>query len=165
MQKLSGTSSGKNNKSCRIFHIESNKIGFPFLWFFCDFLRILQESAKWLYYLRFTFAAGPWKILDSYEYAPGSRKTPWKLWISCNVVLGGGGRRRWRNSGELVAGLGQGRQGGWLGTRWRTVCGLSWWRKAASVGGPRHQAAVVAGAGIPVRWLLGGTRERDGEQQ
>jgi hypothetical protein len=56
MQKLLGTSSGKNNKSCRIFHNESNKIGFAFFWFFCDFLRILQESVKWLYYLRFTFA-------------------------------------------------------------------------------------------------------------
>jgi hypothetical protein len=28
MQKLSGNSSGKNNKSCRIFHSEANKIGF-----------------------------------------------------------------------------------------------------------------------------------------
>jgi hypothetical protein len=44
---------------------------------------------------------GPWKVLDSYEYAPGSRKTPWKLWIPCNVILGGGGRcGRW-NSGEV----------------------------------------------------------------
>jgi hypothetical protein len=51
MQKLSGISSGQNNKSCRIFHRESNKIGFVFLWFLCDFLRNLQESAKSQYYL------------------------------------------------------------------------------------------------------------------
>jgi hypothetical protein len=30
MQKLSGTILGKNNKSCRIFHEKSNKIGFDF---------------------------------------------------------------------------------------------------------------------------------------
>jgi hypothetical protein len=46
VQKLFGTSSGKNNKSCRIFHKESNKIGFAFFSFFYNFLRNLQESAK-----------------------------------------------------------------------------------------------------------------------
>jgi hypothetical protein len=30
MQKLTGTSSDKNNKSCGIFHHKSNKIGFYF---------------------------------------------------------------------------------------------------------------------------------------
>jgi hypothetical protein len=35
----------------------------------------------------------------------------------------------------------------------------------AGRGGPRRQAAVAAGAGIPARWLLGGARARDGEQQ
>jgi hypothetical protein len=30
MQKLSGTTSGKTNESCRIFHHESNKIEFAF---------------------------------------------------------------------------------------------------------------------------------------
>jgi hypothetical protein len=45
MQKLTGISSGQNNESCGIFHHESNKIGFTFFWFFCDFLRNLQETA------------------------------------------------------------------------------------------------------------------------
>jgi hypothetical protein len=58
MQKLSGTSSGKNNKSCRIFHNESNKIEYAFVRFFYDFLRILQDSGRQQYYLRFTFAPG-----------------------------------------------------------------------------------------------------------
>jgi hypothetical protein len=35
-----------NNKSCGMFHHESNKIGFTFLCIFYDFLRNLQESAK-----------------------------------------------------------------------------------------------------------------------
>jgi hypothetical protein len=39
MQKLSGTSLGKNNKSCGIFHHESKKIGFAFFRFLYDFLR------------------------------------------------------------------------------------------------------------------------------
>jgi hypothetical protein len=59
MQKVAGISSGQNNKSCGIFHHESNKIGFTFLWFFCDFLRNLQESADSLYYFSCTFAGRP----------------------------------------------------------------------------------------------------------
>jgi hypothetical protein len=78
MQKLSGTSSGKNNKSCSIFHNESKKIEFAFFCFFYYILRILQESAKWLYYLRFTFAPGPWKVLDSYRYTLALRIGPQK---------------------------------------------------------------------------------------
>jgi hypothetical protein len=70
MQKLTGTSSGKNNKSCGIFHNKSNKIEFAFFWFFYDFLRILQESAKWLYYLRFTFAAGSLKSFRFLRICP-----------------------------------------------------------------------------------------------
>jgi hypothetical protein len=40
MQKLSGTSSGKNNKSCRICHNEANNIGIAF------FLNFLQFSTQ-----------------------------------------------------------------------------------------------------------------------
>jgi hypothetical protein len=58
MQKLTGISSGQNNKSCRINHHESKKIGFTFFWFFCEFLRNLQESAKGFYSLSWPFAAG-----------------------------------------------------------------------------------------------------------
>jgi hypothetical protein len=39
------------------------------------------------------------------------------------------------------------------------------WKRGCGGGGPRHQAAVAAGAGIPARWLIGGTHERDSEQQ
>jgi hypothetical protein len=48
-----------------IFHSETKKIEFAFFWFSYDFLCILQESAKWLYYLRFTFAAGS---LESFRF-------------------------------------------------------------------------------------------------
>jgi hypothetical protein len=59
MQNLIGISSGQNNKSCRIIHHESNKIGFAFFWFFYDFLRNLQESGNSLYYFSCTFAGRP----------------------------------------------------------------------------------------------------------
>jgi hypothetical protein len=71
MQKLSGNSSGKNNKSCSVFHNEFNKIEFAVFWIFYDFLRNLQDSAKQQYYLRFTFAPGSlerFEILQIYPY-------------------------------------------------------------------------------------------------
>jgi hypothetical protein len=46
MPKILGNSSGKNNKSCRIFHNEFNKIGFALFWFFFDFIRIFKVSAN-----------------------------------------------------------------------------------------------------------------------
>jgi hypothetical protein len=61
MQKLSGTSSGENNKSCGIFHHKSKNIEFAFFWFFYDFLHNLQESAKALYYFSYQFAGRPSK--------------------------------------------------------------------------------------------------------
>jgi hypothetical protein len=51
MQKLSGISSGKNNKSCGTIHHESKKTGFAFFQFLYDFIRNLQETGKSL--LRF----------------------------------------------------------------------------------------------------------------
>jgi hypothetical protein len=50
MQKLSGTSSGKNNKSCKIFHNESKKISYAIFWTFYEFLHILQAPAKGVYH-------------------------------------------------------------------------------------------------------------------
>jgi hypothetical protein len=64
MQKLSGTSWGKNNKSCRIFHLESNKIGFAFFWFFYDFLRILPISAYHKYYSSYNLSLRPLDFLQ-----------------------------------------------------------------------------------------------------
>jgi hypothetical protein len=59
MQKLTGISSVQNNKSCGVFHLESNKIGFAFLLFFYDFIRILQETGKLLHYWSYPFARRP----------------------------------------------------------------------------------------------------------
>jgi hypothetical protein len=44
MQKLTGISSGKNNKSCGIFHLESNKISFAFFDFSVIFYAIYKNK-------------------------------------------------------------------------------------------------------------------------
>jgi hypothetical protein len=78
MQKLTGTSSGKNNKSCGIFHNESKKIGLLFVWFFYDFLRILKYPAKALILFKNHIARRSLETLDSYKCTLALRKSPRK---------------------------------------------------------------------------------------
>jgi hypothetical protein len=76
MQKILEISLGKNNKRCGIFHNESNKIGFAFFSFFCDFLHNLQETGKSLYYLSYPFAGRPSErsfVLQCGPWAAGRR--------------------------------------------------------------------------------------------
>jgi hypothetical protein len=68
MQKLKGISSGQNNKSCRIIHHESNKISLAFVWFFCDFVRKLQVSAKSQVLFKNLLARRSLETWGSYEY-------------------------------------------------------------------------------------------------
>jgi hypothetical protein len=138
MQKLTGIISGKNNKSCEIFHHESNKIRFEFFWFFYDFLLNLQESAKTLYYFSYTFAAGALEVLDSYIYTLALWIGPQKNWDLCNVVLGTGRR----GSGQIPtkAGGGDGR-GAVLG-----LLGAGFDRSPGRWGSRRSRAAAAAAA-------------------
>jgi hypothetical protein len=116
MQKLSGTISGKNKKSCGIFHHESNKISFAFFWFFYNFLRNLQESAKTLYYFRFVFAAGAREVLDSYIYIPLLCVLALRnKWILAMWSSGTDQRRSGQNPARAGGGTGRGRRGGGLG--------------------------------------------------
>jgi hypothetical protein len=73
MQKLTGISSGQNNKSCRIIHHESNKIGFTFFRFFCDFLRNLQESGNHFYYWSSPFAVRTLERMLALQCSPWAR--------------------------------------------------------------------------------------------
>jgi hypothetical protein len=102
-------------KSCRCFHLESNKIEIAFFLIFYNFLQILQVSAKPKHYLRIQFLhAGPWK-----ELRP------------CNWVLG---RRQWRlrpNSGEGIAGEGRGRAEEARGITWGSILRVGWGGGAA----------------------------------
>jgi hypothetical protein len=93
MQKLAGISPGQNNKSCRIIHHEANKIGYTFFWFFCDFLRNLQESANSLLLFQFTFCNEALELKKFFAMWP----------------LGAAGRRGLANSGELACACGRGR--------------------------------------------------------
>jgi hypothetical protein len=56
MQKLSVKSIAMLYKSCIFIYRETNKFGFAFFWFFCEFLGILQDPEKNMHYLRFGFA-------------------------------------------------------------------------------------------------------------
>jgi hypothetical protein len=150
MQKLSGTSSVKNNKSCRIFHPECNKI-----WYFYDFLHNLQESVRWLYYLSYQFAGRPSKRLSSLQCHPwgavaGAMAKFWR------------GRRPW--PGGSVHGVVQGCSwpglGFWSGGRRRSAAAAG-----ASRGGPpsgegrvRPGWHTVAQAWVGAR---GATRDAD----
>jgi hypothetical protein len=93
MPKIFGNSSVKNNKSCRIFHNEHNKIWFTFFWIFCDLIWILQKSALHIYYLRTKLRSSPWKIFGFtsipliHRWAPGNN---WGHAIGSPGAAGGG---------------------------------------------------------------------------
>jgi hypothetical protein len=101
MLKLKGISSGQNNKSCSIIHKGSNKIDLAFFWFFCDFLRNLQESANLFTYWSYLFAI----------------KTLERFWgLQCGWCGSWPGKGRGRVLGGLGLGL-----GAWTGWRWPAV--------------------------------------------
>jgi hypothetical protein len=62
MQKLSGTSSGKNNKSCGTFHRESNKIGFALSDFSMSIYPIYKNQQKHFTISDSFLQQGPWKF-------------------------------------------------------------------------------------------------------
>jgi hypothetical protein len=76
MPKILGNRSGKNNKSSGVFLLESNKIGFAFLWIFYNFLQILQDSAPSPRSRRDSFTNRP----STFAYRPSGRK------LDCNWV-------------------------------------------------------------------------------
>jgi hypothetical protein len=91
---VSGTSLGKNNKSCRIFQNESNKIEFAFFLFFYDFLRNLQVSAIHKYYFNYQFAVRPLKRITPLQWSSGAAG-------GAILARAGGGASRGRARGGL----------------------------------------------------------------
>jgi hypothetical protein len=75
MLKISRIRPCEYNKSCSILHNKSNKIGFAFFRIFYDFLRILQVSAKWIYYWRCSFASRPSKRFRTTQLGPSTHGT------------------------------------------------------------------------------------------
>jgi hypothetical protein len=88
MLKISRIRPWEYNKSCSIFHNESNKISFAFFWIFYDFLCILQNSAKRIYYWRCIFATRPLERFRTAQLGPSTHGTTgspeiWRLrWCS-----------------------------------------------------------------------------------
>jgi hypothetical protein len=162
MQKLTGISSGQNNKSCRIINNGSNKFSFTFFWLSCDFLRNLQESRNHFYYWSSPFAAG---TLGRFWV---SQCGPWARWPAragqipamCRRIPAGEGR------GGIYGSRGLGFVG-WTGTRrlrrWgapaASGCVRRGWpsRRRGDLrrwlGGRRAMVELEEGAGDPwVRW-------------
>jgi hypothetical protein len=96
MQKLTGISSGKNNKSCRIFHHESNKIDFAFFWF------LPQFSTNFTSFSQSTSTIGV-NLLQG-----GPRKES----VFCNVAPGRGWPARRSKILVRFAGVWPGKDGG-----------------------------------------------------
>jgi hypothetical protein len=97
-------------QSCSVFHQESHKIGFAFLWFVYSFLRILQDSAK---------TATLFKILFC-EQAPGKNSDPA---IGSLGAGSGEDRRNATKGGTGSAGEGRGRAQGLTYDRFRGLDG------------------------------------------
>jgi hypothetical protein len=72
-------------ESCSVFHKEYNKIVFAFFWLFYDFLRISQESANLLHYLRICSARRSSEVFDFLQMSPFFAQKPWKENTSCDV--------------------------------------------------------------------------------
>jgi hypothetical protein len=157
MQIVSRNKLDKFNEICSTFHQESNKIGFAYLWFFYDFLHILQESAKLGTLFEIHFVPRSMELLGSYRNALGLHQGPWKDRGALNWVPEGSWWRSSPESGELVGrdrpGEGGGRAAGPLGS----ISGLAWDWGAAGMPARRSSAAATAGAAAP-EWLR---RERD----
>jgi hypothetical protein len=142
-QKLSGTSSGKNNKSCGIFHHESKKLGLQFSDFSTIFYAIYKNQQKHFYYFRFAFAAGTLESFGIFMICP---------WLTKNTLetLDSLQCRPWGRRPARAAQFRRARRRAWPGkvgrlTRGSSATGL--WaglvEKGGRRGGPRHSQAAV----------------------
>jgi hypothetical protein len=154
VQKLSRNSSCKNNKSCSTFRQESNKIRFAFFWIFYDFIWILQESVRHIYYLRCRFARKTLEVFDSLQIRPQFADRPSERTEVSQCGPRGGGRRERRNSGELRR---RGRPGtgvGWSKGSLGLISTRGWGGGGAGELPRRHRAAAAAVACALARWRL-----------
>jgi hypothetical protein len=106
MQKLSGKSMVALYKSCRVFHQESKKIEFAFLWFFYDFIWIFQGSAIMPFLFKNQTARGSLELFsDSQVYHWFASKPlerlkalqcgPWPWPAAARPQFRRGARRTW----------------------------------------------------------------------
>jgi hypothetical protein len=170
MQKLSRNNSGKNNKSCRIFHNESNKIEFAFLWIstiLYAFYKIQQFTTTIEDAL---LRLDPWNFLQSLNNTPTSHKTPREEKWGRNWVPGPRGGAGSPESIGSSGAPGRVRGGARPEAHLGPVGGRSWVEGVAGAGARRWPPAAAAAGRIPARrgrtdgktrlgkvlWVLGG---------
>jgi hypothetical protein len=151
MQKLSGTSSVKNNKGCRIFHKESKKLVCIFL----NFLRFSTDFTRFSKSRRDRFTNRPSNFVDR----PSWRKLRLQLgpWHH--------GWRRELDSSEGEAWLGRERVGECLGAHLRPIPRVGRLRGRAGEGARRHPPPVAAAAGLSANRMLGLEHKRPGSSR
>jgi hypothetical protein len=170
MQKLSGTSSVKNNKSCGIFHHQSNKIGFAFLDVSTIFYAIYKNQQKHFYYFRFAFAAGTLESFGILQICP---------WITKNTLetFGSPQLSPWGLTAGGLAGFRRGGGWGWWGEvgkcsgpHLRPIGGLVGGERVPGRGAPLLPSAAAVGAAAPARgaamtvhWALSSSRVKAGK--
>jgi hypothetical protein len=156
MQKLTGISSGQNNKSCRIIHNGSSKIGFTFFLFFCNFLRNLQETAKSLHYWSYPFAVRPLKSFPPLQCSPRGGRPARAARFRRSPVAGPVGDGPGRVYGSLWLSLGArlvGRCRRWAAHRQPGGTGRRGWPSRR--GGPRAVAYVGRRATVELEECAG----------
>jgi hypothetical protein len=143
MPKISGNSLDKFNQSCSALHQESSKIELAFFWFFYGVLEILQESAEWLYYWRWTFPHGPLEIFKASQKRPSLAPRPLGKSQSSHICPSAAGRARRRRG---PAGPGHQAARDPLGAHLEAIGGGGQ-RGGSSGEGARRWLAVAAAAG------------------
>jgi hypothetical protein len=155
MQKLQLKSIYKLFKRCRFCHQEYNKIGFTIFGFFCDFICIVQDTAKTHKRDRNFLRVGPRKDLKVHRNTLGLHKTPQQESRPRNVALGPWGRGGRPKSGDLAGVPGRGRV--WEGyvVSQGSVWVLGGGREAPEGRGQRIKAVGAARAVAPARMWPG----------
>jgi hypothetical protein len=88
MHKLSGNSLDKFNKSCSVFHQESNKIEFAFFRFLYDFFRDFLSSSNLPHTIQeLALHQSPWNISNPHRNALALHLGPYKDSNPCTSTL------------------------------------------------------------------------------
>jgi hypothetical protein len=114
MPKILGSSSGKNNKSYRIFHNEFNKLGLHFSVFFIFYMDFTKITKSHILFENQT-SLRPLECFRVHKHTLNSQVSPWKQLGTRNWVPRDGRRRSGQNSGEDSPESGRGRVGEGLG--------------------------------------------------
>jgi hypothetical protein len=148
MPKILGNSSGKHNKSCRIFTTNPTKLSLHFSESSTIFYVFYKIQPKVKHYLRIKFHRGPWNFLAFTDIPSTLTIRPMQV-----LQLHHRGPRRCRElaAGEEAAGLGRGKVQGARDAHPRAIGGVG--RCGDNSGEPaqRRKVAVDTAARAPAR--------------